>query len=128
MKDPIYIKHPLEECNQAQAKMLTSVNDTTLLAEHIYLFNFGNATYLYHNQARSQELTPELHEIWLSGLAEPMKTAFSKMGFENNKTNLSFTRFVMEMADVGMDEFVMNLLNEEHKLRLLEIKESLKEE
>lgn len=128
MQDPIYIKHPLEECNISQANFLSEVNSPKLLTEHIYLFNYGNATYQYHNQVQSQELTLELHETWLSGLQEPMRSDFSKQGFENNKTNLSFTRFVMEMADVGMDEFILNLLNDEHKRRFIEIRENTKEE
>lgn len=122
MKDPIYIKHPLEECNIAQTQLLSQVSEPDQLAQHIYLFNYGNATYLYHNQAQSKELTPELHKIWLSGLAEPMKSHFAKEGFEKNKTNLSFTRFVMEMAGVRMDDFVSNLLIEEHRGIYLSLK------
>lgn len=122
MKDLIYIKHPSEDRNIAQVQMLSGIDDPTQLAEFVYLFNYGNATFLYHQQALSLELTPELHETWLGGLKEPMKSDFAKQGFEKNKNNLSFTRFVMEMADVGMDDFVTNLLNEEHRRQYLSLR------
>lgn len=114
MKDPIYIKHPVEKCNETQTKFIAGIENPDELAYHVLMFNFGNAAYRYHELGKSQELTPELYEMWLDGLREPMRSNMAKLGFEENKRTLAFTRFANEMADVGLDEFVMNLLNEEH--------------
>lgn len=114
-EDPIYVKHPDDNCNKSQREFLSAITDPMQLELHAYLFNMGNATYRYHSLAKKQEPTPELHEMWLEGLEEPMKSDFTKRGFEQNRSVLPFTRFVMEMADVGMGEFVMKLLNEQDR-------------
>lgn len=117
MKDLIYIKHPIQKLNVTQSERLAGIKDPADLAESAYLFNVGNATYRYYELGKSQELTPELHAMWLEGLEEPMKSNFTKNGFEKNRGVLSFIRFVNEMADIGMDEYVMKMLNEEHRQR-----------
>jgi len=103
--DSIYIKHPIEKYNQQQMDFLEKCPDSKR-AEHALLFNFGNATYRYHQI----EPTPEEFEYWLEGLPDPLRKSFQKEGFENSKTALPFLRFAQELRDLGMDEYIKNVL------------------
>lgn len=45
-------------------------------------------------------------EQWLDGLDGPFKKEMKELGYERCKSILSFTRFVREVNDIGMEEFV----------------------
>lgn len=106
----IKVKHPIEHLNANQEKLLSgmSFDDRQF---HALFFSYGNATYIYHSAASNPSL--EDFEEWLEGLSEPMRSSFKSEGFEYCTSVLSFTRYVNEKRDVGMDEFVKNLMGEE---------------
>ncbi len=108
----IHVKHPGEEYNRNQEAFLASCPPEERRA-HELMLSYGNATYRYHNEARKFEPTEQDWAEWLEGLAEPMRTASRGMGFDTCKTILSFTRYVMEKNDVGMDEYVRRLMGGE---------------
>lgn len=108
----IKVKHPLEECNLQQEKRIASLPPEER-RNHELLFSFGNATFLYHQ--RSKEFNPSLQDFeeWLEGLPENIRKDKVKMGFEACRSHLSFSRYVLEKNDMGMDEFVRQLMGDE---------------
>lgn len=115
----IYIKHPVQSCNESQEKLLQSCDEQEQLY-HALMFNYGNAAYRYHQV----EPTQEEYEQWLEGLPEKARNVFSAMGFEGNRLSLPLKRFANEMRDNGMDEFIKNLLKPEDYKAINEIGES----
>lgn len=108
----ITVKHPLNHCNLHQEEMIRNLPDEQKDSNEL-LFSFGNATYRYHSSAHDKEPTIEDYNEWLEGLEQPVKKGMQDRGFESCKTVLSFTRYVVEKNDVGMDEYVRNLMGEQ---------------
>ena len=108
----IRVKHPDQKCNISQAEFLVSC-PADQRRFHELLFTYGNSAYLYHQKAKEFEPNKEDYEEWLEGLPEKMRKEMQKDGFEACKRVLSFTRYVMEKNDVGMEEFVKNLMGAE---------------
>ncbi len=62
------------------------------------------------------EPTQELFNMWLSGLKNPLKSHFEKLGFEKSKGVLSFKRFQLELKDIGLEEYLKeNLTDAEYQ-------------
>ncbi|MFV0233922.1 hypothetical protein OBK30_12785 [Empedobacter falsenii] len=106
----IKVKHPLEDKNIHQEKFIQNLVGQER-EFHELLFSYGNAVYIYH----SLEIEPTLvdYEEWLEGLSHPIKEEMKNRGFENCKTILSFTRYVREKRDIGMEEFVKDKMGDE---------------
>ena len=111
----IYIKHPLENIQENQENFLASIGEKERLF-HALLFNYGNAAYRYH----SVEPTEEEYLQWLEGLPENLRAHFEKQGYEYSKTAFPLTRFAQEIRDVGMDEYMRNLLTPEDYQKMRE--------
>ncbi len=73
---------------------------------HELMFMIGNVTFRYHQEAKEYKPSMEDWREWISGLNEPIKSSMEKKGFEWCKGILSFTRYVMEKNDVGLDEYL----------------------
>lgn len=80
---------------------------------HARLFRLGNAAYRYHNEAKSKEPTELDFSEWLEGLPSNIANEMKNKGFETCKRVLSFSRYVMEKNDVGMDVWMKGNLNAE---------------
>lgn len=106
----IRVKHPLDKCNTIQESFLENVSEE-LKEFHSLMFSYGNATYLYHNLP----IEPTLQDFneWLGGLDGNIKKDMEKRGFEACKGVLSFTRYVREKKDIGLDEFVKEKMGKE---------------
>lgn len=107
----IGVKHPLDECNEMQEEMIAKLNKQDQ-PKHELMFSYGNAAYRYHYGAKSQNITEVDYEEWLEGLEEPMRTGMRKKGFQSCLGILSFTRYVQEKNDVGLDQYIKNLMGE----------------
>lgn len=57
--------------------------------------------------------TRENFELWILSLEEPMKSDFRKKGYELCKGVLNYRRFILEMSDIGMDEYLRYHLSSE---------------
>jgi hypothetical protein len=112
----IYIKHPLQSCNESQEKTLATCDESEQLY-HALMFNYGNAAYRYHQV----EPTQEEYEQWLEGLSEIERNTFEERGFEENKLSFPLKRFANEMRDNGMDKYMKNLLKPEDYEAIKEI-------
>lgn len=97
--------HPDQECRKQQAEFLKNCH-ADQRRFHQLLFIHGNITYHYHRQANEFNPSVTDWEEWIEGLDEPMRSHFKKEGFEKGKRVLSFTRYVNEKNDIGLDEFV----------------------
>lgn len=107
----IKVKHPLHKCNVAQEAMISQLPDEQR-RYHELLFSYGNATYRYHERAIDSQPTHKDYEEWLEGLPHKVAVDMAAKGFEECRTILSFTRYVNEKNDIGMDEYVRELMGE----------------
>ena len=107
----IKIKHPIDSFNIEQEKQIKAL-PYEQRKEASLLFSYGNASYRYHNL--EIEPTEEDYIEWLSGLENPFKKGMQNLGFNKCKTVLSFTRYVREKRDIGMDEFIKNLMGNDY--------------
>jgi hypothetical protein len=101
----IKVKHPDPERNKHQEELLASL-PPAMRHYHELMFTYGNITYRYHQEAKNFKPTEEDWQEWIEGLPENMRNAVQKEGFEKCKSILSFTRYVNEKHDVGLDEYV----------------------
>ena len=108
----IKVKHPDEECNQNQEAFLARCS-ADQRRFHELLFTHGNLTYRYHNEAKEFNPTETDFKEWLAGLPENISQDMQQKGFEACKGMLSFTRYVNEKNDVGMDEYVRERMGPE---------------
>jgi len=67
----------------------------------------------YYKQLNSEELTQEEFKLWIDSLKEPMRGAFNKKGLQDCRGVLNFQRFILELRDLGLQEYLKNNLTEE---------------
>lgn len=77
------------------------------------LQRIGRASRDYYSQIEPADLTEEDFSLWIDSLDEPMKTGFSNRGLNECRGVLNFLRFILELNDYGMDEYMRNELTEE---------------
>tara|TARA_B100000953_G_scaffold22807_1_gene18826 strand:- start:6 stop:377 length:372 start_codon:yes stop_codon:yes gene_type:complete len=106
------MKHPNKKQQEAQANFLENLPEEER-EEHARLFRFGNVSFRYHQRAEQMEPTETDFNEWLTGLPEPIRSDMQKRGFEACKGVISFTRYVMEKNDIGMDKWMENNLSYE---------------
>lgn len=109
----VKVKHPLEKYNRHQEEFLNAC-PASQRRMHELLFSVGNITYRYHLEARNCEPTEIDFEEWLEGLSDNIRKDMKAQGFEKCKGVLSFTRYVMEKKDMGLDEYVKNNLGSDY--------------
>jgi hypothetical protein len=76
------------------------------------LLKIGLAAKQYYEQAEEYVSLPVYNE-WITCIEDPLKTHFSKIGFDKGKTAIPFLRFVMEKNDIGLDAFMQSNLSED---------------
>ena len=106
------MKHPNKEQRENQKKFLAKLPEEQR-ENHARLFRIGNATYIYHQQAKELEPTKTDFDMWLTGLPKNIRTDMKIKGFELCKGVLSFTRYVMEKNDIGMEEWLKQNLSKD---------------
>lgn len=112
------MKHPNIQCQKKQEEFLKNCPPEER-EFHARLFRYGNATYRYHQHAANPRNTESLklyYEEWLEGLQKldpDFALIMEKQGFEKCKTIMSFTRYVNERTDIGLDEWLKEHLSED---------------
>jgi hypothetical protein len=106
------MKHPNKEQQKNQEAFLLKLPKEER-EEHARLFRFGNAAYIYHQEAENLEPTETDFKEWLTGLPENMRNDMKNKGFESCKSVLSFSRYVMEKNDIGMEEWMKKHLSKD---------------
>lgn len=76
------------------------------------LLRIGQVAAGYYSQI---ETKPEPHHFddWINSLQEPLRSVYRKNGFEAGRGTLNFRRFVAELNDEGMAEYMLRHLAEE---------------
>lgn len=105
------MEHPNKKQRKNQARMLAELPEEER-ESHAQLIRFVNAAYIYHKQAEELEPTEADFEEWLEGLPEKMRGDMEMKGFELCKGVFSFSRYVMEKNDIGMEEWMKQNLSE----------------
>jgi hypothetical protein len=77
------------------------------------LLRIGQTTTSYYKQLNSKELTEEDFKLWIASLPEPMKSSFKDKGLDSCKGVLNFQRFILELQDKGLEEYLKNKLTVE---------------
>lgn len=106
------MEHPRKQQRENQKKMLAELPEE-LREEHARLFRFGNTAYIYHQQAEEFEATETDFEEWLSGLPKDIRNDMEMQGFELCKGVVSFSRYVLEKNDIGMDRWMEQHLSKD---------------
>lgn len=114
------MKHPDDKCNESQAEFLANC-PSDKRRYHELIFMVGNATVHYHLKVKEYVPTESDWKEWIAGLPTPISEHMKGEGFEKAKTVLSFTRYVLEKNDVGLDEYLKanidpDVLNEYYSL------------
>ena len=112
------VKHPIANLDLKQDDFLENIAEENR-EYHKLLFSYGNVVYLYHNL--QEEPTLEDYCEWLEGLEETFREGMAAKGFESCKTVISFTRYVREKRDIGMDKFVEKTMGEEQYAKYKEL-------
>jgi len=97
--------HPDPECNRYQAEFLERCSPAQR-SVHELIFKIGNATFRYHQLAKDYKPNESDWDEWIEGLEEPVRTSMREKGFEGCRMMLSFTRYVMEKNDRGLDAYL----------------------
>lgn len=116
----IKVKHPLESCNVEQEKLIADMHRDEKMFNEL-MFSYGNASYRYHAISKNFKPTIGDYTEWLSGLEPGIKKVMEEKGFSGCLGILSFTRYVNEKNDIGMDEYVKNLMGVEDFNSYMEI-------
>lgn len=106
------MKHPNPDIQKNQEQFLNSCPPEEK-EFHSRLFRIGNAAYRYHQLSASDEIPEKYFTEWLEGLPEQIRMDMKKKGFAACKSILSFTRYVNERRDIGMDEWMRGNLSDE---------------
>src|SRR5680860_142488 len=106
------MEHPNKEQRDNQAQLLEQMPEEER-EEHARLLRFGNAAYIYHQQAEGLEPTEDDFNEWTEGLPANIRRDMEMQGFKLCKGVLSFRRYVMEKNDIGMEEWMRKNLGEE---------------
>lgn len=105
------MEHPNKKQRENQEMFLAGLPEDQR-KEHARLFRFGNAAYIYHQEAGELEPTETDFEEWLMGLPESIRSHMESRGFESCKSVLSFSRYVMEKNDIGIEKWMEQHLND----------------
>ncbi len=67
----------------------------------------------YYSQLESKELTESDFNLWIDSLSEPMRSSFKSKGLNECRGVLNFQRFILELQDNGLEEYLKRELTEE---------------
>lgn len=77
------------------------------------LIRIGHIFTAYYKQLNPQDLTEDNFKLWIEGLNDPMKTVFNKKGLQGCRGVIAFQRFILELQDNGLEEYLKNELTGE---------------
>ena len=77
------------------------------------LIRIGHTCNDYYRQLNPKELTEENFKLWIESLEDPMRGSFKNKGLDSCRGVLNFQRFILELQDKGLDEYLKNNLTDE---------------
>src|ERR1035437_5670970 len=78
-----------------------------------YMAYIGEIVIAYFNQVSPFNPTKNEFNLWIDSLHDPYKSFFTKKGLKNCLDQMNFLRFVLELRDYGMDDFMKTHLTDE---------------
>lgn len=75
--------------------------------------NFDKAITEYYKQLNSSSISIEEFSLWIDSLQDPMKGHFKAKGIDSCRGVLNLQRFVLELRDMPLDEYLKERLTEE---------------
>jgi hypothetical protein len=75
--------------------------------------NFDRAITDYYKQLDSYSISIEDFTLWIDSLQEPMKGHFKAKGIDNCRGVLSLQRFILELRDISLENFLKDRLTAE---------------
>ncbi|MDJ1497658.1 hypothetical protein QNI19_32260 [Cytophagaceae bacterium DM2B3-1] len=108
----IKVKHPIPECNIEQDQLIATLPQEKKRFMSL-LFTHGNIVYRYHQKSKDLNPTKQDWKDWLNGLPQNIRQQMEKDGFEKCLTYLPFTRFLMEVNDMGLEEYIQKYMEPE---------------
>ena len=69
--------------------------------------------YSYYTLLDVNTITEDEYKLWIESLEDPMKKHFSSKSLQLNKEVLNLQRFILELRDVSLEEFMRDKLTEE---------------
>jgi hypothetical protein len=108
------MQHPDERFQKNQEEFLKRCPEKDR-EFHASIFRIGNAAYIYHHLAynTNEKILKSYFQEWLEGLPPHIGDDMKRLGFEECRTHLPFTRYVNERNDIGMKEWMKENLSEE---------------
>jgi hypothetical protein len=73
----------------------------------------NTALYSYYTLLEVNTITEDEYKLWIESLEEPIKKHFSSKSLELNKGVLNLQRFILELRDISLEEFMRDKLTEE---------------
>ena len=58
-------------------------------------------------------ITEDEYKLWIESLQEPIKKHFSSKSLQLNKGVLNLQRFILELRDIPLEEFMRDVLTKE---------------
>ena len=71
-----------------------------------YYQRFQSKIMAYYQQLDPTTISQQDFKDWINSLEEPMKSDFRAKGIEKCRGVLNFQRFVLELRDFGLEEFI----------------------
>ena len=75
--------------------------------------NFDQAITGYYKQLNSSTITQEEYKLWIDSLQEPMRGHFKDKGIDNCRGVLNLQRFILELRDYPLEDYLRERLTEE---------------
>lgn len=104
------MEHPNKEQRENQANFLAQLPKDQRNF-HAQMFRLGNAAFIYHSIAKRMEPTEKDFLIWLENIPNNIANDMRAKGFEACKGILSFTRYINEKNDIGMNQWMRENLS-----------------
>lgn len=77
------------------------------------MITIGRVVRGYYDQLTAKDLTKQDFYLWINSLHDPIKSHFMAKGLEGCREVLNFQRFMLEMQDKGLNEYMKERLTEE---------------
>ena len=77
------------------------------------LIRIGKVINSYYYKLNKKEITEEKFNLWIESLEDPMKKDFKAKGLEKCRGVLNLQRFILELQDNGLEEYLKRELTEE---------------
>ena len=77
------------------------------------MITIGKVVLGYYDQFNTKDLTKRDFDHWIDSLQDPIRSHFKAKGLDGCRGVLNFQRFILEMHDKGLRQYLKERLTEE---------------